>query len=256
MCPRTETTKSSSWLRAALALCLCFLFTACGLRGPEQPGKVQAPRTRVVFAGDSIMEGLGPVLAKSLQTDLQQRGCTESVQAGRRSTGLCRPDYFDWPARMRGLVGDGRARLVVFCIGANDDQSVTGMDGRKRAFGSATWPAAYEGRVGEIVDIVAASGAAQVWVAPPIMKGPLGARVFTIKEIVRKACAARNVPFVDIWNTLADAKGAYQRYTLDANGNRIPLRFRDGVHVMRAGNLQLAGVVGPEVLRVLDSKQK
>lgn len=251
-----RTTGNSSWLRAVPALCLCLLLAACGLRGPEQAGKDMASRTRVVFAGDSIMEGLGPVLAGSLQDDLQKRGCTESVQAGRRSTGLCRPDYFDWPARMRGLVGDGRARLVVFCIGANDDQSVTGMDGRKRAFGSATWPAAYEGRVGEIVDIIAASGAAQVWVAPPIMKGPLGARVFSIKEIVRKACAARNVPFVDIWDTLADAKGAYRRYSVDADGRRIPLRFRDGVHVTHAGNLRLAAVVGPELLRVLDNQKK
>ena len=38
------------------------------------------------------------------------------------SSGLARPDYFDWPARLtQAMAGDPRPEAVVFMVGANDD---------------------------------------------------------------------------------------------------------------------------------------
>ena len=73
------------------------------------------PQT-VLFAGDSIMEELGPALAQMLAGKKNLK----LVQAGRSSTGLCRPDFYDWPKAMRALMRSEHPRTVVICIGAND----------------------------------------------------------------------------------------------------------------------------------------
>lgn len=242
----------------ALATALCILLAACATE-PDLPERYArqpaAPTMHVVLAGDSIMEALGPVLAERLEELGRRRGIAGFVQAGRSSSGLCRPDFHDWPARMRGLVADGRAGLVAFCIGTNDDQSVAGPDGRRIPFGARGWDAAYAAKVEEIIDIVAASGAAQAWLSPPVMREPLGARVRVIMDIIRRTCESRGVPYIDIWNTLADSAGQYRRDAVGPDGARIVLRARDGVHVMRDGNERLADAVAPRLLDILDARQ-
>ena len=204
------------------------------------------PQT-VLFAGDSIMEELGPVLAQMLAG----RKSLKLVQAGRSSTGLCRPDFYDWPKAMRSLMRAEQPRTVVICIGTNDDQTVSDA-GVRHQFISPRWQQAYRHKVEEIINIVEEYGGASIWVSPPIM-GPdaLRPRVFAIREVIRQACENRNVPFIDIWPTLADANGNFQYSLIAPGGKTVTLRTRDGVHIAPAGNKILAKAVLPHLERML-----
>ncbi|MEG2173647.1 MAG: DUF459 domain-containing protein [Desulfovibrionaceae bacterium] len=205
----------------------------------EQPVPYTPPT--VLFAGDSIMQGLGPVMAGRLSSHNE----LNIVQAGRSSTGLCRPDVYDWPKAMRAYMASVRPSVVVFCIGTNDDQSVADA-GARYHFDSPRWKQAYARKVEEIINIIAKNGGTSIWVSAPIM-GPkaMRPRVHAIMEIIRKTCENKNVTFVDVWETLADSTGKYQRFSVTAGGEKIALRTKDGVHVTRAGNEQLARAILP-----------
>ena len=53
-------------------------------------------KLRVAVIGDSLASGLGVYLERVLRPAL-----VRVSRQGRISTGLARPDYFDWPARCR-----------------------------------------------------------------------------------------------------------------------------------------------------------
>ena len=200
------------------------------------------PQT-VLFAGDSIMEELGPALAQMLAG---KKGL-KLVQAGRSSTGLCRPDFYDWPKAMREYMTTLHPKLVVICVGTNDDQSVSDA-GKRYHYISPGWEQAYAHKVEEIIDIIAQNGGTSIWISPPIM-GPnyLRPRVFAIKEVIRQTCERRNVVFIDVWQTLADSAGNYQRFIVDSNRKKTALRTKDGVHVTQAGNTLLARAILPQI---------
>ena len=206
------------------------------------------PQT-VLFAGDSIMEELGPALAQMLAGKKNLK----LVQAGRSSTGLCRPDFYDWPKAMRTLMRSEQPRTVVICIGTNDDQTVADA-GVRHQFISPRWQVAYRHKVEEIINIIDGYGGTSIWVSPPIM-GPdaLRPRVFAIREVIRQTCESRNVPFIDIWPTLADANGNFQYSFIAPGGKTITLRTRDGVHIAPAGNKILAKAVLPHLERMLQT---
>ena len=206
------------------------------------------PQT-VLFAGDSIMEELGPALAQMLAGKKNLK----LVQAGRSSTGLCRPDFYDWPKAMRTFMRAEHPKTVVICIGTNDDQTVADA-GVRHQFISPRWQLAYRHKVEELINIIEEYGGASIWVSPPIM-GPnaLRPRVFAIREVIRQTCEARNVPFIDIWPTLADANGNFQYSLIAPGGKTITLRTRDGVHIAPAGNKILARAVLPHLENMLQT---
>ena len=206
------------------------------------------PQT-VLFAGDSIMEELGPALALMLAGKKNLK----LVQAGRSSTGLCRPDFYDWPKAMRAFMCAEQPRTVVICIGTNDDQTVSDA-GVRHQFISPRWQQAYRHKVEEIINIIEEYGGISIWVSPPIM-GPnaLRPRVFAIREVIRQTCDNRNVPFIDIWPTLADANGNFQYSLIAPGGKTVTLRARDGVHIAPAGNTILAKAVLPHLERMLQT---
>lgn len=236
------------WHAACRVLCiaLCLGLVACavpGGRSPKPEAEQLPPQPAILFAGDSIMQGLGPVLADGLARHSGWR----FVQAGLKSTGLCRPDYYDWPAKLREYLAVERPKLVVLCLGTNDDQNVR-HDGRSIAFDSPRWEAAYTARVEEINAIISQGGAQAIWMSAPIMgKARLRGRVERIMKVIRASCEASGVTFVNVWHTLADGKGRYRRHLQQADGRRVALRARDGVHVTRAGNGLLARAVLPVI---------
>lgn len=206
------------------------------------------PQT-VLFAGDSIMEELGPALAQMLEG----KANLKLVQAGRSSTGLCRPDFYDWPKAMRVFMRAEQPKTVVICIGTNDDQTVSDA-GVRHQFISPRWQQAYRRKIEELINIIEEYGGTSIWVSPPIM-GPnaLRPRVFAIREVIRQTCDIRNVPFIDIWPTLADANGNFQYSLIAPGGKTVTLRARDGVHIAPAGNKILAKAVFPHLERMLQT---
>ena len=89
---------------------------------PNPKDPTAAHPLRVLIVGDSI----GIDLGDALLPDLAQTGVVSAALDGRVSTGLTRPDYFNWPAELTADLKSQDPQVVVIMIGANDAQDFLG----------------------------------------------------------------------------------------------------------------------------------
>ena len=200
---------------------------------PPSAPQIIHPQT-VLIAGDSmVLEGFGVALERRLQKIENLK----VVRKGKYSSGLTRPDYFDWDAYLTELMNEIRPDLVILHMGANDPQDILTEDRRRLFRGNDDWNEVYAGRAARLIEIVESYGARAVWVGMPIM----GLKDYTpnianINRLVRDECKrAAGCSFVDTWLTLADANSNYTNYLCDSSGRRVRVRAKDKVHLTEAG---------------------
>ena len=227
---------------------------------------VRAQGRRILIIGDSMIAGgFGLYLAR----DLQREDGYPTIRDGKASTGLARPDFFDWPARARELVAEhGVCDATVVMLGGNDAQGLyLGKGAWIRFPEQPQWQKEYARRVVELCDIVAPGHEQIFWVGMPVMKPEkLHAKVQRINWICRAEMAIRpHALFVDIWRLLADEDGNYtDRVVIDGDGDgdaddgagskrRRGTRVRagDGIHLSPAGSQYLADYVRATVVDTL-----
>jgi hypothetical protein len=193
-------------------------------------------RLRVLVLGDSIAADLGIGVSRLLDPS---RFVTKLD--ARESTGLARPDYFDWPAQTAQDVATFQPDVVVVMFGANDNQGFL-MGDAGVAFGTSAWRAEYSRRVGELMEQAASSGSAVAWVGMPTMSSAsLGASMRTLNGIY-EAQAARHpgVVYVDSWALFSGPNGRYSAFLPNGSGRQELVRQPDGVHLTAAGDVRLA----------------
>jgi uncharacterized protein len=190
------------------------------------------------IGGDSLVSEFGPALADVVART--HRGVAEVDF--RFSTGLSRPDFFDWPEHLDKTVRRTDPDVLVVMFGANDAQNIS-VRGEVLDFGSADWKAEYAGRVGSLMDRLRSQGRGLYWVGQPIMaSADFDARMSLLNEIYRAEAKRRpGVTYIDT-RALFAADGAFSAY-LDDDGQRVLMRQQDGVHLTRAGGERLAARV-------------
>ena len=100
--------------------------------------------------GDSMMHYFGErLVARSLRS-----GVVRPYFFYKLSSGLSRPDYYNWPSKIRRVVADKNPDAMVLIFGTNDAQSVT-YQGRVIKYGTATWFSLYRKRVDAAMDAAA-----------------------------------------------------------------------------------------------------
>lgn len=152
------------------------------------------------------------------------------------STGLARPDYFDWPARFSDVMQrEDRPNVVVFMVGGNDDQDVR-VDGERVKVGTPEWQVAYRERAATMMDIAAYPDVQMLWINLPPMRDD---RRETISLEINNALAAEAeqrpwVRVVDIVDMFTGPDGGYDQF-IDAPDGSTTRRARanDGVHITR-----------------------
>lgn len=209
---------------------------------PPPARKLRAPTTtwplRLWVGGDSVSEMFGQSLARlSLATGV----ITPDVES-HVSSGLSRPDYYDWPNRFAAIATAYNPDVFVIMFGANDPQGLRTATGQVFAYGTDGWFAEYRSRVAGTMDLLRRDQRLVVWVGEPIMgSDTLAKRVQEMNAIYREEARSRPwVVYVDTWDILADSSGHYASYLPDAAGNPELLRAPDGVHLSRAGGDRLA----------------
>ena len=202
--------------------------------GENEPIRVPTPdrRLRVAIVGDSLAAGLGYFAERVFRPRL----VTVSGQ-GRISTGLARPDYFNWPYTMRRIVDRFDPDLVVVMVGENDHQSLQDVRGNREALiGTSAWPSAYRERVLSMMRIATSRGAKVVWAGMPISAD------YRLREHSRRqndifefaASVISDVAYFDSWDRFRDPAGGYTGYFRE--GNRVILiREGDGLHFNAVG---------------------
>jgi lysophospholipase L1-like esterase len=211
----------------------------------SEPIRVPTPsrRLRVAIVGDSLAAGLGYFAERVFKPRL-----VRVSGQGRISTGLARPDYFNWPFTMRRIVDRFDPDLVIVMLGENDHQSLQDVHGNREAsIGTGEWPPAYRDRVLALMRIATSRGAKVVWAGLPISKDlRFSQHSRRQNDIIEFAARASNgVAYFDTWDRFRDPKGGYSAYFRE--GRRVFLiRGGDGLHFNALGYTILAREIARE----------
>lgn len=218
-----------------------------------------AATPRILVLGDSMIAGaFGLFLAR----DLAEQHGLDVERRGKSSSGLSRPDFFDWRKEAQALVDAHRPDATVVMFGGNDVQGLyMGRDQWIR-WDDEGWSEEYARRVVQLCDIVAPDGQDIFWVGMPVMRpAKFHERIKRVNTIYRAEMAIRpGAHFVDIWSLLADEHGAYaDRIVLEppAEGHkpkRVRVRAGDGIHLSPAGAQYLADHVRAVIVDTLDGQ--
>ncbi len=201
-----------------------------------------APRRVLLVGASSIQTDLGRALERRLEDDLR----VEVRRHGRHSTGMARPDYFDWNARALELSADFRPDLVIAQFGGNDGQGLTDRDtGRAVApFFTDAWDAEYGARLEAFVGLFADEGVPVVILGMPAMRNDYHqSKMARINAVTRAACERAGAYFVDTFEMTADAAGnPLARAEID--GRTRIVHAGDGMHLSLYGaDMVAAGIV-------------
>ncbi|QYG93107.1 DUF459 domain-containing protein [Iamia sp. SCSIO 61187] len=215
------------------------------------PSGTTAPAitTRVPTAADPLRMWLG---GDSMTIELEQ-SAAEAVTSrpeialtthAQVSSGLTRPDFFDWPAYLTEEVLPGDPEVVVVMFGANDSQGME-VDGEAVQPDDERWQAEYRRRVGVVMDLLKGDGRLVVWVGQPRMRDEgFDARMGALDAIYEEEAASRPwVRFLDSRPVLSPDGGEYQ-----ATAGDVALRQGDGIHLDRGG----ADLLADAILEVVD----
>lgn len=201
---------------------------------------------RLWVGGDSTAVYMGAALANVAASS----GGTVTGQKYTISSGLSRPDFFDWPDYLAGELAQAQPNVVVLMVGANDAQGVVTPDGHAVSTTplSPEWRAAYSERVGATMETMAAPGRLVVWVGQPVMGPPeYNDRMRVLSAIFREQAEVHpGVLFVDSYALFADTDGQFQ-VSLVEDGSPVTMRTSDGIHFTTAGGAYLAAAVMQEI---------
>jgi lysophospholipase L1-like esterase len=194
-------------------------------------------KLRVAIVGDSLAAGLGYFAERVFLPRL-----VKVSRQGRISTGLARPDYFNWPYTMQRIVDRFDPDLVIVMLGENDHQSLQTVHGEREALiGTSEWPPTYRDRVLTMMRIATSQGAKVVWAGLPISAD------FRVRDHSRReneiyefaASISNDVAYFDAWERFREPGDGYTAYFLE--GRRVILiREGDGLHFNAIGYTILA----------------
>jgi hypothetical protein len=228
---------------------------------PRRAGAREEPLSILLLGDSMIAGGFGLFLGQSLERD---HGFAVH-RHGKSSTGLARPDFYDWMEQARELVAEHPHDVAIVMFGGNDVQGLYMGRGEDRKREWIRWPEdgwsqEYARRVDEFTDILQPSGQQVFWIGLPIMRPEkFRARCHKVNIIYRAEMAIRpNALFIDTWRVLADENGEYaDKIVLDPSAEarkpkKVRVRAGDGIHLSPAGAHYLEAYVLGRLVPVLE----
>ena len=214
------------------------------------PLKLTAPY-KIIIVGDSfIAERFGPQLEKIflLYKD------TEVYRKGIYSTGLSRPDYFDWNKQLKEIISEQKPNVAVVMFGANDGQDQRTLDGKVIHYGNVEWNIEYAKRVSAFLDIMRENNIFVFWIGNPIARDDYYKRKMETQNSIYEAESQKynNVVYISTQNMLLDANGKYSAYLPDENGKMQLARTSDGIHTTVFGAEILVNGVLNEIKKKME----
>ncbi len=210
--------------------CVTVLVFFC-LTGHSHAQQHSATNVRVLFAGDSLMESMGPQMQPALTEHLHW-SCRP---IGKKSTGLCRPDFYNWPVVLEKNLQEFHPHLVVMWVGTNDNQNVRGV--KTGGLLTDTWKKAYCLKMQEIIHLCRQYRARLIFIGPPAVgKARVDAELKQINQLMQDYCSQQHIPFLNVRPIFSDKNGSYIQKLRNKNGELVAIRTKDQVHITPAGN--------------------
>jgi hypothetical protein len=211
---------------------------------PNPKDPTAATPLRVLIVGDSI----GIDLGDALQPNLANTGVVSAALDGRVSTGLTRPDYFNWPAELTADIKSQNPQVVVVMIGANDAQDFLGPP--DVPYTSPQWNTLYAQRVAQFMQIAGSGGATVMWVGMPPMQNPgLNAQMSDVNAVVQQQAVKAKPPviYLNTDHVLGTAQGGYTAFVTNGAGQVVNVRTPDGTHITPGGGQVVSQAVIAEL---------
>ena len=209
---------------------------------PKEPvAPTAATPATLLIAGDSEAGTFGPYL----ETLMNQTGVVVTKLDYKVSSGLARPDFFDWPSHFTQLLPTVNPDIVVVTFGGNDAQGLAVVSGKfieqqptGEVGADVSWRAEYGRRVGAAMDQLADGSRTVIWVGIPNDDSPeVTARMRVQDEVVRAEAAKRpEIVFIDTWARFSGISGGWAQFVVDPrDGVGKDVRADDGFHLNTAG---------------------
>ncbi len=187
---------------------------------------------RILVIGDSLAGGLGAGMVRMASNE---EGF-EVVSRFNESSGLTRPDVYDWARAIPKIMEGKNFNAVVVLIGMNDRQDIR-SDAGPLAFISPEWTKAYQANTDAIADALKMQNVKVFWLGEPPMGDPAyDAEMKTVAALQKDRVIAKGFNYIDTRPLLLASDGSYMDFGPDDTGEMRKLRQRDGVTFFKQGN--------------------
>lgn len=211
------------------------------VQGGSYPSQLWKTPVRVLLTGDSLMESLGPQMSRSLAGYSN----ITFIPIGKKSTGLSRPDFYDWPAVLKQRLVADRPHLVVMWVGTNDPQGIHGHKGLGEPCSEA-WQQVYRSKLREVVSLAHSHGARFMLMGPPVVGEPkLNAQLGVIDRLMGEECRALGICYVSTRLIMGGSGGVFHPQGRLLDGQFVTLRSADRVHITADGNRRIMDYMLP-----------
>lgn len=192
------------------------------------------------IVGDSQAQ----VLGESLIEKADATGVMDATLDFEFSSGLTRPDFYNWPAEIQQVVETNDPDAMVVVFGANDGQGME-LEGGVFQPGDPEWNAEYTRRVDAVMTYLEQQGVRVYWLGQPVARDEdYSARLRLMNGIFEDVAADHpNTTIVSLYDLFKDENGVYSDYLTDANGELVNMRNSDGIHLTRAGGDRAAATI-------------
>ncbi|WP_439243282.1 SGNH/GDSL hydrolase family protein [Lonepinella sp. BR2474] len=201
---------------------------------------------KVFFAGDSLMQGVAPVVQRLLKDKYK----ISSVNLSKQSTGLSYPSFFDWPKTIeQTLAADKAIKLVVIFLGPNDpwDFPNPAKHYVYLKFKSPEWEAVYKSRIERIIAAAKKHDVSIIWLGIPFMKAnKLNTQTRYIDTLI-KTTVGNRVIYLPTDNLLSQGKNGYVD-SIKLDNKVVRVRTKDGIHFSIPGAKYLGDYVLQHIL--------
>jgi len=187
---------------------------------------------RVLLIGDSMMgDGFGTMIVRALNDDPSM----VPDRHFKHSSGLSRPDFYNWPAQVDEIFAQNHYDAVIVMMGTNDAQGFE-IDGAVYHYGDDEWFNIYFSRVDSFIRDLCGHAGHVYWIGMPPMRSPgYNRRMQSLNEVFEDACRRNpRSTYVSTVSILGDAESNFTAY-LSLNGRQVSVRGEDGIHMTRAG---------------------
>jgi uncharacterized protein len=194
---------------------------------------------RILVIGDSMAGGLGAGITRMVEG---QSGY-EIVNRFNESSGLTRPDFYDWTGAIPKIMEGKNFNAVVVLIGLNDRQDIRSANGRL-TFNSPEWVKAYQANIDAVMDVLKSQNVKVFWLGEPPMGDPTyDADMITVTALQKERVVLKGAVFIDTRTPLLSADGKYMDFGPDDTGEPRKLRQRDGVTFFKQGNNKFGQII-------------
>jgi hypothetical protein len=237
------------WVAAAF-FALAALIGVSDLGAARGAAAESESKIRIAFVGDSIADGYWEGITVAVGRDACLKDQLEIGRFAKNSTGLTRPDRFDWVNELRRVAESFKPKLFVMSLGLNDVQSVV-EHGQITMDNSPAYDEKYKERVTAVLKHAAGAKAGLLWVGLPAMRAPAADKDAREKnrlfEEAITAFGAADIRYVEPWK-LAAGTDTFASYGPDPNGRMVQIRASDGQHFTVAGEMATAAYLLPKIV--------